>query len=72
MSNDNVTSIHQTIVAKNTEAISESSRRMVEDAMSILRLSGMRKAVLLGIDESSGDPECEIVITLIPAKKKPE
>lgn len=69
---ENVVSIHSSIVAKNTEAISTSSRQMVEDAMSILRLSGMRKAVLLGINEQTGDPECEIVITFIPPKAKAE
>lgn len=68
----NVVSIHKEIVTKNTVAISEASKRMVEDAMSILRLSGMKKAVLLGINEQTGDSECEIVITFIPPKKKPE
>lgn len=69
---DNVISIHESIVAKNTEAISAASIQMVEDAMAILRLSGMKKAVLLGINQETGDPECEIAITFIPPKKKPE
>lgn len=68
----NVVSIHEDIVAKNVEAISKASSIIVENALTVLRLTGMKQANILGINPQTGDSECEIVITLTPQKGKSE
>lgn len=66
-----VVSIHESIVAKNTPALSESTGIIVEHALAVLRLSGMKNAHIIGIDDSTGDPTCEIRITYIAPKETP-
>lgn len=67
----NVVSIHESIVARNTPALSESTGIIVEHALTLLRLTGMKNAHIIGIDDSTGDPTCEIRITYIAPKEKP-
>lgn len=68
MTDSNVVSIHPDIVAKNTPAISEASSLIVENALTVLRLTGMNKASILGINGETGESEVEITITHIERK----